>query len=53
MPYQGVEIGPVERNAQIPRPEYQSMWRTTKRVMRVTTPSSPGRPGEPLSQSLR
>jgi len=34
--------------------EDQSLWRMTKRVMRVPTPSPPGHPGgESLSQTLR
>jgi len=35
-------------------PEDQSLWRITKRVMRVPTPSlPPGHPGKTLSQTLR
>jgi hypothetical protein len=34
-------------------PEDQSLWRMTKRVMRVPTPSPPGHQGESLSQTLR
>jgi hypothetical protein len=34
-------------------PEEQSLWRMTKRVMRIPTPSPRSPRGEPLSQTLR
>jgi len=34
-------------------PEDQSIWRMTKRVMRVSTPAPPSHPGESPSQTLR